>query len=155
MLAMRQFGDAATDVTSGAVTMTDYINRWTHLAVTFDGTTATLYINGVDVNSGPFFFGNNKSAVTVIGNSQSAVSWDGSPEVFNGDLDEVRAYNRALSAAEIAYLADTTPGDGSLHVPVPSFAELYEGETEGSRIVNFRDFAFLANMWLEEQLWPR
>jgi hypothetical protein len=153
-LALRQYSVANTDVTSVPVTMTDYIGRWTHLAATFDGSTATLYINGADVNSGPFYFGTGTSASMAIGNTHGSAG-NVQSEVFNGDLDEVRIYSRALSAAEIAYLADTTPGDSSLHVPVPSSAELYEGETEGHRIVNFRDFAYLANMWLEEQLWPR
>jgi hypothetical protein len=152
-LSFRQFNAAGTDVASVPVTMTDYIGRWTHLAATFDGTTATLYINGVDVNSGPFYFGTGTSASMAIGNTHGSAG-NVQTEVFNGDLDEARIYNRALSAAEIAYLADITPGDNKLHVPVPSSAELYEAEAEGSRIVNFKDFAVLAGRWLTEDLYP-
>jgi hypothetical protein len=88
----------------------------------------------------------------TIGNTQNN-TWSG--EVFIGRLDEVRIYNRALSAAEIAYLADLTPGDGKLHISILSPAELYDSEPDGSKSVNFRDFAYLANAWLEEELWPR
>jgi len=69
-------------------------------------------------------------------------------------MDDFRIYNRAFSAAQIAYLADTTPGDGQLYIPVQSVAELYEAEPEGSRSVNFNDYAVLAGQWLDEFLWP-
>jgi hypothetical protein len=69
-------------------------------------------------------------------------------------MDDARVYNRALSQAEVAYLADTSPGDGQLYIPVTSPAELYSGEAAGSRKVNFKDFAVLSTTWLEEKLWP-
>jgi hypothetical protein len=47
-----------------------------------------------------------------------------------------------------------TPG-GPLWVPVPSAAEIYEEEPLGFRIINFKDFAVLAEIWLEEEMWPR
>ena len=81
-------------------------------------------------------------------------AWPNSPETFNGDIDEVRIYNRALSLAEIAYLADLTPGDGKYHVPITSVAEIYGLEAEPARAINLGDFAVIANVWLEEQLWP-
>jgi hypothetical protein len=37
---------------------------------------------------------------------------------------------------------------------VPSAAELYEGEAEGSRVINFKDYAVLTDRWLEEDLYP-
>jgi hypothetical protein len=153
-----RLGSYANSAYSQANIMQTQIGRWAHIAATVNGNDAnnvTFYLNGQDVGTGTCTLGTNTTATMTIGNTQSTTAWEGSPEVFNGELDEVRIYNRALSPAEIAYLADTTPGDNSLHVPVPSYAELYEGEPEGSRIVNFRDFAFLANMWLEEQMWPR
>ena len=70
------------------------------------------------------------------------------------DTDEVRLYNEALTVAQVAYLADLTPADGQLHVPVGSKAELSENEDPGSRSVNFKDFAILAQSWLDAQEWP-
>jgi hypothetical protein len=153
-LAFRQFWEAGVDVYSAGGTMDPHIGRWAHTAVTFDGTTTRIYLNGKEIASGPFAFADKADASMAIGNTHGSAGWDASTEVFYGDLDEARIYNRALSPAEIAYLADTTPGDGQLHVPVPSPAELYEGEAQGSRGVNFRDCAVLADMWLEEQTWP-
>jgi hypothetical protein len=149
-----RLGSYANSVYSQANVITPYMWRWAHISVTFDGTTATFYINDQDVGSGPFTLGTNAAATMTIGNTQSETSWGGSPEVFNGQLDEVRIYNRALSAAEIAYLADLTPADGKLHIPVQSSAELYNAEPQGSQRINFMDFAVLMGHWLEEQLWP-
>ena len=131
--------------------MTPHIGRWAHAAATFDGTTARIYLNGREIASGPFVLADKPDAGIAIGNTHNQ---DSSAETYYGDLDEARIYNRALSPAEVAYLADTTPGDGELHVPVPSPAELYEAEAQGSRGVNFKDFAVLAEIWLEEQTWP-
>ncbi|MGD8499429.1 MAG: hypothetical protein PVJ86_02210 [Phycisphaerales bacterium] len=82
------------------------------------------------------------------------IGGDATRERWRGWISEVRLYSRALSQAEIAYLADTSPGDGELHVPVPSAAELYEAEPQGSRSVDLKDFAVLADVRLEQQPWP-
>jgi hypothetical protein len=149
MLALR----GNTDVASGNITMDRYLGRWTHLAATVDGNAATLYINGEEVASGTFTFDPNTDASMAIGNV-CGVNAGNTTQTFNGDLDEVRIYNRALTAAEVAYIADTTPLDGELHVPVPSAAELYDKEPIGQQIINFRDFAMIANRWLDEDLFP-
>jgi hypothetical protein len=82
-------------------------------------------------------------------------AWGGNcPESFYGYIDEVRIYNRALEPNEIAYLADTTPEDGYLQIPPPSAAEVYKKEPVGQQIVNFKDFALVANKWLAEELYP-
>jgi hypothetical protein len=71
-------------------------NTWTHLAATYDGATLRLYVNGVQAAS---------QAVTgTIRTSSGALSIGGNAvwgEYFRGRLDEVRVYNRALSAAEV------------------------------------------------------
>ncbi len=149
MLALR----GSNDVTSGGITMDNYLGKWTHLAATVDVNVATLYINGGEVASGTFTFGPNSVASMAIGNTTGR-NGDADNQTFNGDLDEVRIYNHALEPNEVAYIADMTPLDGQLHIPVPSFAELYEGEPPGQRVVNFKDFAVVANKWLEEDMWP-
>ncbi|MCK4291633.1 MAG: LamG domain-containing protein [Planctomycetes bacterium] len=126
------------------------IGEWQHVAVTFDGTTSAMYIDGKSVGtSTDFSFGPKTDAHVVFG----AVEGDGD-NPFNGTIDEVYIYSRALSAAEVAYLADTTAGDGELYYRVPSDAELYDGEPEGSRKVDFKDLAVLGGSWLDNQEWP-
>jgi len=153
-LAFRQFSAANTDLNSAQGIMTPYIGQWAHAAATFDGTTARIYLNGREIASGPFTFASGTGAGLVIGNTNSESGWPDCPEAFNGGLDEGRIYNRALSPAEIAYLADITPNDGQLHVPVPSPAELYNAEAAGSQKIDLKDFAILADNWLIEQMWP-
>ena len=82
-------------------------NAWTHLATTYDGSTLRQYINGAQVSSrsvtGPMIV--TSGALRIGGNA----IWD---EFFAGRIDDVRVYNRALTAAEV--LADrNTPVSGS------------------------------------------
>jgi len=75
---------------------------------------------------------------------------DATDRAFEGLIDDVRVYNRALSAAEIAYIATDETGIFT----VQSVANLYNDETLGDRAVNLRDFAKLAENWLVRKLWP-
>ncbi len=121
------------------------VGEWTHIAVTFDGITATVYINGVENGGGDFSFGPKTDARLVIG----AVEANGG-NPFNGILDEVYIFDRAILAAEVSHLAALAPGE--LYIPVTSPAELSSDEPEGERTVNFKDFAIVADSWLEEEV---
>jgi hypothetical protein len=148
-----------TSYTDGAYSaggvITPYLNRWVHLAARFEDPNAvTFYVNGQDAGSGTLTLGTATDATVTIANTMSSTAWPNSPETFNGDIDEVRIYNRALTLAEIAYLADLTPDDGKYHVQVGSVAEIYGLQAEPARAIDLRDFAVLAKTWLEEQLWP-
>jgi hypothetical protein len=72
------------------------VNTWTHLAVTYDGATLRLYVNGVQVSSraqtGNLVTSTNP--LQIGGNSIYG-------SYFQGTIDEVRVYNRALSPSEI------------------------------------------------------
>jgi len=76
------------------------LNEWTHLAISFDGTTKRLYVNGAEVASsgglGPLVY---DAPVPVTIGSDSTSNESGNP--FNGRIDEVAFYNRALTADEI------------------------------------------------------
>ncbi|MBN1123551.1 MAG: LamG domain-containing protein [Sedimentisphaerales bacterium] len=149
-LAFRQYWEAAVDMYSPEGVLDPFVGEWAHVAVTFDGTTAVIYLNGVEVISGPFALADKPDAAMGIGCTHGAENG----EVFEGDIDEVQIYNRALSAEEVAYLADLTPGDGQLHVPVASKANLSNNEPEGEQSINLADFAVLAEYWLSEQMYP-
>jgi hypothetical protein len=71
-------------------------NIWTHLAGTYDGATLRLYVNGVQVSS--------RSPSGPIAVSTNPLQMGGDSiygQYFQGRIDEVRVYNRALSATEI------------------------------------------------------
>jgi hypothetical protein len=76
------------------------IGVWTHLAVTYDGTTLRLYVNGVLRNSVAASGGIAASTAPLRIGGNTVFSVPGT-EYFAGLIDEVRIYNRALSAAEI------------------------------------------------------
>jgi hypothetical protein len=80
-------------------------NVWTHVAGTYDGTTLRLFINGVQTASiaisGPI--ATSTGPLRIGGNSM----WG---EFFQGRIDEVRIYNRALSQTEIQTDMNTPVG---------------------------------------------
>ena len=83
------------------------VNTWTHLAATYDGATLRLFVNGVQVGTravtGPLL--TSTGALRIGGNSV----WG---EYFQGRLDEIRIYNRALTPAEIQTDMNTPIGNG-------------------------------------------
>jgi hypothetical protein len=81
-------------------------HEWTHLAMTYNGTTMNLYVNGVLARSAARtgLVNVTKGGLRIGGNA----SWPN--EFFAGVIDEVRVYNRALAVEEIA--ADMNTADG-------------------------------------------
>lgn len=72
------------------------VNQWTHLAGTYDGATLRLYANGSLVSSQAQAGGIQvTNGVLRIGGNNY---WG---EFFRGRIDEIRIYNRALSASDI------------------------------------------------------
>ena len=69
---------------------------WSHLAMTFDGSTIRLYVNGTEVSSTPASGAliTTGSPLRIGGNAV----WG---EFFQGLIDEIRIYNRVLTGAEI------------------------------------------------------
>jgi hypothetical protein len=72
------------------------VNAWSHVAVTWDGSIMRLYVNGVEVanHARTGTLQTTTTPLRIGGNSPYG-------EFFLGRIDEVRIYNRALSAAEI------------------------------------------------------
>jgi hypothetical protein len=80
-------------------------NRWTHLAVTYDGATLRLYVNGALVSSRAYAgtFTTSTNPLRIGGNEFYG-------QFFQGLIDEVRVYNRPLSVAEILSDMNTPVG---------------------------------------------
>lgn len=81
---------------------------WVHVAVTLNGNTGRLYLNGIEVgsNTGMTLKPSSLGSTTLnyLGRSQF-----GSDPYLNGSLDDFRIYSRALNAAEISAQAAPTP----------------------------------------------
>ena len=80
---------------------------WHHLVVSFDGTNATLYVNGKSAATGtptgtPNFVPGASGGFAIAGRADSSFFW-------NGSADEVAIYPKALSEAEVtAHYANAT-----------------------------------------------
>lgn len=90
---------------------TSLSGNWSHVAATWDGSTATLYQDGVVIGTatttGRISYSSDSLTKLRIGN------WFGNNERwFNGSLDDVRIYDRPLSGAEVKNLANGIYADG-------------------------------------------
>jgi hypothetical protein len=72
------------------------VNAWSHVAATWDGTTLRLYVNGTQTAS--------RALAGTMATSTRPLRFGGNavwPEWFRGRLDEIRIYDRALTAAQV------------------------------------------------------
>ena len=101
------------------------VAAWTHLAVTYDGATLRLFVNGTQASqlAAAGAMPTSTSPLRIGGNAVWA-------EWFNGLIDEVRIYSRALSAGEIqvdmnrSVTPDTTRPTVLARTPTPGAAGL-------------------------------
>lgn len=83
------------------------LNQWYYIAATFDGTTATLYINGKAVGSASMA-GSYTASSTPL--TIGAASW-ANGDYLAGKVDEFAVYNSALSPYEVNLLSTPVATD--------------------------------------------
>jgi hypothetical protein len=90
------------------------VDEWTHLALTFDGTDAILYVNGVPVDTANLPGSIPASTEFVI------AGWDSQGGVTaDVVIDDVRTFDNALSEAEInAIISGSVPNIGVTAFPI-------------------------------------
>lgn len=100
------------------------LNQWYHLGVTRQFTNYTFYINGVAVATNIDARAIPDSGVPLtIGQAENNF-------FFNGSLDEISIYNRALSGSEIsAVYAAGISGKAYAVTPAPSFVQQPTNQT--------------------------
>jgi hypothetical protein len=91
------------------LTTTD-LNTWKHAAMTYDGTAVRLYINGALISTA-------NGAHTSMNSPLEFGRWSIGGEYWNGLIDEVRLYSRALTLAEIQTDMNTPIGAASGNRP--------------------------------------
>ncbi|MBI4439939.1 LamG domain-containing protein [Candidatus Woesearchaeota archaeon] len=162
-LDFRTNQNSATQLTNSTGNSMSEANRWYHVAVTRDGSVATIYINGV--NSTNF----SASHINPASSSKSAMIgayFDAVTQPFNGTIDDVMIFNRSLSSAEVKALyenktnlivsqelvtgqtwwANVTPNDGiedgnslkSNEITIGAFSN--SKPTQTAPLINMTDF---------------
>ncbi len=109
--ASDQFSGTSPSLTSANSAIT--LNSWQHVVATWNGSTAggmQLFINGVLLTGTSAVAGANNT--TTFPDNTTPFTIGNRPvdnaRGFNGLIDDVRVYNRILSAAQIQALADST-----------------------------------------------
>ncbi len=126
----------------------DYENQWVHIAATYDGKTKRIFRNGVLIGSI-----NTTGAIIATGTSPVLIGQNQQqPEYFNGKIDEVRLWGRALCQTEIQQTMNcelTGPQNGLIAyykfnqglagVPNPSVTTLLDasGNNLNGTLMNF------------------
>jgi hypothetical protein len=76
-------------------------NIWSHVAATYDGTYVRMYINGAEVGDGTYKPGTITPSDNPLNIGRDPANPSDPDRYFDGLIDEVRVYNRALTAGEI------------------------------------------------------
>ncbi|SDL65273.1 Por secretion system C-terminal sorting domain-containing protein [Salinimicrobium catena] len=97
--------------------------RWYHIAVSYDGTTAKLYVDGIQVNSLTTSNPSPSSAPFIVGATYDSASLRLTKPTthFNGWIEEVRLWNTALTAEQLRFMMNqrlekNTAADGTVMI---------------------------------------
>jgi hypothetical protein len=152
---------------------------WHHVVGVFNNGTLTIYIDGAAEApaTGGATFGTGNTRFGFLGANSEATVFDGARGGGNPvqQLDDFRIYDYALSAANVTGLAQGTadPATGPIlwykldetsgDIAADSSGNGYDGHLVFSwfemnlhddATINFKDYAILADTWLDEELWP-
>lgn len=98
---------------AGQTSIVANTGEWYHLAASWDGSVVKVYINGEYNKQYSLSSYTDLSTPTRVGASS-----DGANYQFNGTVDEVRIYNRALTASEVESLFSSTALQIEVQSPV-------------------------------------
>jgi hypothetical protein len=103
--------------------------NWHHVAVTRNGSTVTFYFDGIEAGTATMngLFANNAVPVRI---GTDGPEYDEVRAAFQGGIDDVRIYNRALSTTEVRAL--NVSGTGPEIVVVGNGKSLISGDTTPS-----------------------
>jgi fibronectin type 3 domain-containing protein len=111
------------------------VGIWTHVAATWNGSTMAIYFNGVTRVS-QAATGTNQTttdALTIAAKNGSSTAGD----YFQGTMDDVRVYNRGLSASEISVIMAQPLGVPAGLTATPDNAQVSLSWTTGSGATSY------------------
>lgn len=91
--------------------MTEYADLWTHLCATVSGKVLTFYVNGVQVGQNTALSDGN---ITLSNLCLGYNGFENETNSFNGKIDDVLIYKKALSIADISDVARLDDMQGAL-----------------------------------------
>jgi hypothetical protein len=111
-------------------------NEWNHIAATYDGTVKSLYVNGDLVTAMPSLItlpaaGSGVSTIGALGT--------GSDYFFNGKIDDLRIYDRAIAEADIHKLMKTAGIDTSQATVRPYVMTYTSTDSSGNTVTVNRE----------------
>jgi hypothetical protein len=118
-------------------------DSWHHAAATYDGSVIRLFVDGIQ-DGDPVAMSSlsTTSAPLMIGKNS-----DQSDRDWQGWIDDVRLYNRALSTEEIWSLAGIDPVYDNFKDMVENWLNPGPGDLNSDGIVDARDLAIMARQW--------
>ncbi|HGE73219.1 TPA: LamG domain-containing protein [Candidatus Poribacteria bacterium] len=95
-LASYLYGVQPQEWLSGAIDMKKFMNKWVHVATTYDGKEHKLYVDGkLDVSV-------KKSGLISEVTDDFYIGWVDNNRYFDGTIDEVMLWSKALTADELS-----------------------------------------------------
>jgi hypothetical protein len=107
------------------------LNQWNHFAATYDGATLSVYLNGVLENQAGWTKGLFPGTAPLVIGANYVSS------VFNGLIDEVSIYNRALLGTEVQAIYNAGSAGKCMPArPAAATATLVNGFVVGVTVTN-------------------
>jgi len=123
------------------------VDAWEHIAITWDGTTATIYRNGVSAASGAWTPGSKTDAPLNIGCSANPHAF-----TFNGALDDVQIHSWAMTNEDVVDLLYHPMKGDSACIHFSSESEAFD--LNNNCKIDIGDIVTLAADWLDCGLFP-
>ena len=116
--------------------------EWAHIALTYDGFIARIYVDGVLEAVGGFAVTDKPTATFYIGRN------DNPAERFEGAIDDMQVFNYDLSQEEVVELFYDVTNERVCIYDKPA------GDINQDCEVNLADFADFAATWLQDGFYP-
>jgi gliding motility-associated-like protein len=142
-----------SDLTSVATPYTGtlpILNKWYHIVMTRSATQVSLYIDGAFVSSAST---NGKTASYGSSNFEANIGKRAgtNAQMFNGKIDDVRIYNRALSSLEIQELYVMKPS-GLPNFMVSNDTTICKGDSVQLQASGALTYTWLPNSYISNNL---